>query len=331
MINTPLISIIVPFYNIEDSAKYCIASLMRQSVDNYELILVNDGSTDRTPEILDSYSTNDKVRVFHKNNGGVSDARNFGLRHTSAPFVSFVDGDDIVSPYYVEALSRYTKLPGKPFVASPQLVMSYKNAVQESYRWGTPVLGKQIHKQEFLNMLLYNAITESLWGKLIPRSVYGIDPFPVGRVYEDLSTIVSFISACDSFYVLDKPIYGYVQQQQNSIVRVRNAKLRQLEDYLVALDEFVEQYEAQGKHSQGLVYRKCLAYARMHALAKRVIDNPNRAAQLDKEGREFIRKSLKTIWRDRSVGVQHKVRLTLLALTPSVHDLILNLFKSLRM
>ncbi|MCD8311357.1 MAG: glycosyltransferase [Firmicutes bacterium] len=103
----PFVSVIVPFYNIENCVDYCLNSLLTQSYDNFEVVCVNDGSTDNTARRLDAVADSDnRIRVFHKENEGVSVARNYGVEHSNGNWISFVDGDDIVSPDYLEYLVR---------------------------------------------------------------------------------------------------------------------------------------------------------------------------------------------------------------------------------
>ena len=115
----PLISIIVPVYNVAAYLCRCVDSLLGQSYQNIELLLVDDGSTDESRAICDEYAARDaRVRAFHKKNGGLSDARNAGLDAAKGAYLSFVDGDDWVSLYYIENLYRALVQAGADFSAS---------------------------------------------------------------------------------------------------------------------------------------------------------------------------------------------------------------------
>ena len=103
----PLISVIVPVYNTERYLPECLDSLLAQTYQNFELLLVDDGSPDRCWEILQQYAARDaRVRIFRKENGGVSSARNFGLRQARGEYIGFVDSDDFVAPQYLEWMHR---------------------------------------------------------------------------------------------------------------------------------------------------------------------------------------------------------------------------------
>ena len=115
----PLVSIIVPVYNVKPYLNRCVNSLLGQSYQNMELLLVDDGSTDGSETLCDEYAAQDaRVRVLHKKNGGLSDARNAGVDAAKGEYLSFVDGDDWVSPYYIENLYRALEQAGADFSAS---------------------------------------------------------------------------------------------------------------------------------------------------------------------------------------------------------------------
>jgi len=104
----PIISVIVPVYNVEIYLKQCVDSIINQTLREIEIILVDDGSTDKSPQICDEYAVSDKrIRVIHQNNGGVSAARNAGLRSAQGEYIAFVDSDDRVVPEYLSILLKY--------------------------------------------------------------------------------------------------------------------------------------------------------------------------------------------------------------------------------
>lgn len=116
--NSPKISVIVPVYNVEKYLRRCIDSILAQTFTGFELLLIDDGSKDKSGEICDEYAKKDsRVRVFHKENGGVSSARNLGLDNALGEWVCFVDADDSVSPFYIEHLVQR-------IVCKDQIVMS---------------------------------------------------------------------------------------------------------------------------------------------------------------------------------------------------------------
>lgn len=101
----PLISVIIPVYNVEAYLRECVESVVAQTYENLEIILVDDGATDGSGSLCDELAATDgRISVIHKRNGGLSDARNAGLRKSTSGLISFIDSDDFVSPIFIEAL-----------------------------------------------------------------------------------------------------------------------------------------------------------------------------------------------------------------------------------
>ena len=127
---TPKISVIVPIYNVENYLQRCVDSILSQSFIDFELLLINDGSPDNSGKICDEYAEKDnRVRVFHKPNGGVSSARNLGLDNALGEWIAFVDSDDYVDVDYLQELHSFALAYSADFV-----VMRYPNSVQTSNR-----------------------------------------------------------------------------------------------------------------------------------------------------------------------------------------------------
>ena len=138
----PLISIIVPVYNVDAYLKQCVDSILNQKYENFELLLIDDGSTDKSGEICDVYEQRDKrVRVFHKKNGGVSSARNVGLDNAQGDWIAFVDSDDIVTPDYLFDL--YDSLKENDIDLVIQNLSVFKDGT-EPYRNDTSELSHEI-------------------------------------------------------------------------------------------------------------------------------------------------------------------------------------------
>ena len=112
----PAISVIVPFYNIEQYVSYCLDSILAQTFRDFELICINDGSKDGTRELLDAYAEKDsRVKVIHQENQGLSAARNNGLQLAAGKYIAFIDGDDAVTPEYLEILYSEAEKSGADF------------------------------------------------------------------------------------------------------------------------------------------------------------------------------------------------------------------------
>lgn len=212
----PEISIVVPAYNVEKYIAKCIDSLLVQTYENFEILLVDDGASDQTPEICDRLALKDsRIRVFHKKNGGLSDARNYGIERMTGKFLTFVDGDDYVSEDYLNTLHRMINKRSDVQIAmiSGQELSENERPVKVSGVKERVLSSEQAVKK----MLLRDEITHSSWGKLFRSELWSSIRFPVGQNYEDYATTYHVFSLADKIVFSNQPLYYYIQHS-NSIM-----------------------------------------------------------------------------------------------------------------
>ena len=210
-----LISVIIPVYNVEDYLHYAIESLGKQTYKNFEIILVNDGSTDDSGKLCDDYSEKySNVRVFHKENGGLSDARNFGVQKAKGEFITFLDPDDYLEAYSLELLASVQKQHNCDIVSTrvkaTELYNVYSNhsLTEEDIR-NVIVMDRDV----FLEEAFYDKVaTVSACGKLYRKSILEI-PFPKGRIYEDLYIISEHVEKANKIVHTPIQIYNYYKRQ----------------------------------------------------------------------------------------------------------------------
>ena len=210
-----LISIIIPVYNVEDYLHYAIESLEKQTYKNFEIILVNDGSTDDSGKLCDEYSEKySNVRVFHKENGGLSDARNFGVQQAKGEFITFLDPDDYLEVYSLELLAGIQEMYDCDIVSTrvkaTELYNVYSNrSLTEEDIKNVIVMNRDI----FLEEAFYDKVaTVSACGKLYRKSILEI-PFPKGRIYEDLYIISEHVGKANKIVHTPLQIYNYYKRQ----------------------------------------------------------------------------------------------------------------------
>ena len=205
-----LISCIVPVYNVDKYLSRCLESLIKQTYENLEIIVVDDGSTDNCGKIIDEFSFKDnRVVALHKENGGLSDARNYGLLYAHGKYISFIDSDDWASPFYIENLYNSLK------ISNADLSISWFEKVVEgkkiSLKCSKSLLNLQIlDNVSCIEKMLYQDYVEtSAWGKLYKRELFIDNVYPKGEIYEDIlvtyeclkrSKIVSVIRNVDYYY-----------------------------------------------------------------------------------------------------------------------------------
>lgn len=210
-----LISVIIPVYNVEDYLHYAIESLEKQTYKNFEIILVNDGSTDDSGKLCDEYSEKySNVRVFHKENGGLSDARNFGVQKAKGEFITFLDPDDYLEAYSLELLADIQEKHNCDIVSTrvkaTELYNVYSNhfLTEEDFK-NVIVMDHDI----FLEEAFYDKVaTVSACGKLYRKSILEI-PFPKGRIYEDLYIISEHVEKANKIVHTPIQIYNYYKRQ----------------------------------------------------------------------------------------------------------------------
>lgn len=210
-----LISVIIPVYNVEEYLHYAIESLEKQTYKNFEIILVNDGSTDDSGKLCDEYSEEySNVRVFHKENGGLSDARNFGVQQAKGEFITFLDPDDYLEVYSLELLVGIQEVYDCDIVSTrvkaTELYNVYSNHYLTEENFKNVVI---MDRDVFLEEAFYDKVaTVSACGKLYRKSILEI-PFPIGRIYEDLYIISEHVGKANKIVHTPIQIYNYYKRQ----------------------------------------------------------------------------------------------------------------------
>lgn len=230
-----LISLIIPVYNVVDYFDKCMESVLSQTYENYEVILVDDGSTDGCGEKCDRYAELDKrVKAYHQKNQGLSAARNFGVCQANAEYISFVDSDDYISNDYLEYLyDLKQKFDAGMSSAGIYKVYSDKNDIMADS--GAICAEKCISAEEALKLMCYDEeISVSASGKLYRKSQVLKHPYPEGRLYEDLATTCKLVAENERIAVSDKPIYYYLIRKGSIMQREMNSKQM---DIVYAADE----------------------------------------------------------------------------------------------
>lgn len=207
-----LISVIIPVYKVEKYLDRCIQSIVDQSYHNLEIILVEDGSPDACKDICDNWSDMDqRITVLHKENGGLSDARNAGLEIAKGEWITFVDSDDYVDRHYVKYLSMLID----KYHADISVCSFYE--IYETDRPMVSVGGmfeKVFGPKEAIETMLYDKdFYTCAWGKLYRSSLFDEIQYPLGKLYEDLSTTYRLLAKARTIAYGPRHLYYYVQRE----------------------------------------------------------------------------------------------------------------------
>ena len=205
----PLVSVIVPVYNVYPYLRDCVQSVQAQSYQNWELLLVDDGSTDGSGELCDELAVEDgRIRVFHKPNGGQSDARNVGLQQTQGKYFYLLDSDDLIRSTAFDQFVERCEADGADAALTPLEMFSTE---QPEGRTENPhQIPELLNREETMRrMLLHQGIGHGAGGVFFRREVWGDLQFPVGILYEDYAVMYRAIARCAKVEVFPEPMYDY--------------------------------------------------------------------------------------------------------------------------
>ena len=221
------ISIIVPVYKVEKYLDKCIQSIVDQTYSDLEIILVDDGSPDRCPEICDEWSRKDsRIRVIHQENAGVSAARNAGIRMAQGDYLYFVDGDDWIVPTLCERVIRiFTEHEGVDIVTFDCTIITEDGV----HQGGTEKLQNRILSDlDALRELLKGNINAFPWNKVYRRSVFSDIWFPPRTAFEDMAITYKLFLNAKGIYCLNEKLYYYLRRAGSATSKLGVRKLGEL-------------------------------------------------------------------------------------------------------
>lgn len=233
------ISFIIPAYNVSRTIRRAIDSIIEQKDNNleYEIIVVNDGSHDNLEEELENYG--DKIRYYKKKNGGLSDARNFGLSKANGNYIIFIDGDDYILKYMLKDIEEYVKKGVDLIKWSPKIIDD--NGVE----YNSPKVNKFIEttgEDGFNRLFGTDPLLVCTWNYAIKKDK--VIEFPKGKYHEDFATTPLLMLNCDSFVITNKQEYCYVQTDTSIMRGNDNEKQRKrLEDLLFHFDNIIREIQ----------------------------------------------------------------------------------------
>lgn len=213
----PLVSIVVPVYKVEQFLVRCVKSLVAQSYENIEILLIDDGSPDLCGQICDELmQTDSRIRVFHKANGGLSDARNYGTERAIGDFVTYVDSDDFVAPNYVERMMCAQREHDADIVCCDFVLTSGDTAIYSCAEKDDIIFTRQSACHALMGAYYMPLVIAC--AKIYRREIVANNPFPVDRIHEDEATTCKFLYAARKVVLCEDKLYGYYQNP-NSITR----------------------------------------------------------------------------------------------------------------
>ena len=206
------ISVVIPVYNVEDYLHYAIDSLVNQTHKNFEVLLINDGSTDNSGKLCDKYAQEyDWIRVFHKENGGLSDARNYGVLKATNEWIFFLDPDDYIEPFTFELLTLIQEKYQADLISTKvQTTNEYEKYFAEQFNLES---SQRVTKEEALELMLEDKVaTVSACAKLYKKQILEMRPFPIGKIYEDFFVVAEHLRLAEQIVISPVVTYHYYRR-----------------------------------------------------------------------------------------------------------------------
>ena len=275
-----MVSIIVPIYNIEGYIRECVGSILAQTYPDFELILVDDGSPDNCGRICDEYAEKDvRIKVIHKENGGLTSARNAGLSVAKGDWIMHVDGDDWIEPDMIESLIEAAQITGSDMVFGDFMKYGPSAGYNKLPTWSSD------KKKSMTNYIAY--VMTTIWGSIAKRSLYADHSLksPDGISYcEDFHLIVRLCHFANKIVNVHRPFYHY-RYRPTSIMSNMNGKTEADEQWVY--QDTIRFFKELGVYED---YRKVMSWRVLKSAQELLLDpaGHKRFMELFNDGREFI-------------------------------------------
>jgi glycosyltransferase involved in cell wall biosynthesis len=244
MSQNPVLSIIIPVYNIETYIEPCLNSIVNNSLKNIEVIIVDDGSTDLSREVLKKYDEYAYISVFTQENKGVSAARNYGLSHSTGKWVWFIDGDDEIQSGAIEYIEAILEKLNADILMFRFTKSKSKFKLNELDDIDGNVVS--LSKEDAMKSLLNEELANYPWNKIFKKELFENIEFPIGRNYtEDMAVIYKLYQKANNIYFCNKLIYYYRQRNNSlgnamSVSVLKDAALSHYELYIFLKKKYPE-------------------------------------------------------------------------------------------
>lgn len=268
-----LVSVIIPFYNCERYIRACLMSVVNQTYQNIEILLINDGSTDASGEIVKSIAKEDhRIKIISQDNNGVSKARNLGINHSRGKYICFIDADDKITREYIERLVYFIN-------EADIVICGFKKIGNTEIE---VILDKRgfITKEElYFNTICNNKITAACWNKIYKANIIKSNRIQFNEkiaVGEDMVFLLKYFGYCDRFFYIDEALYIYrksevsVMQSTYNSGKINTKVLTALD----AVDEIINVTEDEGKEIKKYVSYRVVRTS-IWVLLQMIIGNRN--------------------------------------------------------
>lgn len=297
-----LISVILPIYNVEKYLSRCLDSVIGQTHKNIEIILVDDGSTDNSYKICEEYAKNDKrIVIIHKENGGLSDARNVGIKKAKGDYITLIDSDDYVEKDYVEFLYKLIKDNNSQMSVCGHTVL-YENGKK---------IKKETHEhlvlsaKKTLEKILYDdGIDLSAWAKMYEKKLFDKVQYPKGRYFEDSATTYLLVDECKKIAVGSESKYNYIIRNNSITTALFSPKKMEL---ITSTEEMTSYVKSKYPDLKAAAERR-LMYAYLSTLSQ-LANSKFRHKKEENELMKYIKLNRKNVLKNKRLNKRDRVAL----------------------
>ncbi len=231
--NNELISVVVPVYNVENYVGKCLESIINQTYNNIEIIVVNDGSTDNSLQKVNEYGIKDKrVKIISKKNGGLSSARNAGIDIAKGKYIMFIDSDDFIELTMIETLYNNIKKYSKKISVCNRYYYYENGEKKLRFPNKNEIISMDLN-ESYENLLSFKNFDMSAWAKLYDIKLFEDIRFPEGKLCEDYYIMYKLFDKTNGIVYDSRPLLYYLQQRKGSITK----KSKLIFDYVYAAKE----------------------------------------------------------------------------------------------
>lgn len=237
------ISFIVPIYNVEEYLERCLDSICNQTYQNIEIILVNDGSTDKSEEICKKYLLKDKrIKYIKKNNGGVSSARNVGIENTTGEYICFVDSDDYINEKFAEIFLNVLLCKNSDIV-----ICDYEKVFRLENIQKNILNLENVYNVDSINVISdlleiprKGIITNHMWNKIFKKELFDNIRFPQGKNFEDIGVFYLLVNKAKNISVIPNKLYYYYERKNSIMGTLTEKSMRDKISIVNERHEFIE-------------------------------------------------------------------------------------------
>lgn len=310
------VSVVVPVYNVEKYLDRCITSILNQTYPDFELILIDDGSGDSSGSICDAWAKADaRIRVFHKENGGLSDARNYGIDYAKGEYITFVDSDDYIDRDYLSILVGLVREYGAQIACVSGICAYEGGKVAHKSSDSRGCLGAEEALKCAYTRRYFGV---SAWGKLYKADLFSEIRYPKGRLYEDLLVTPHLIAASDSVAYSSSEQYFWVQREGSIIHTIQSEK--EVDLHLSGLREAIEFVDRKFKEVHDAAVCRYVDDSFEYIIHKLVYSEAyfERVGHITAHGKMYWKEGMK----NRYISKIRKIEIMLIIISPHIYKAV---------